>query len=53
MLSMRARIFALVAGWLTLITALHARLNVDWPSVLNGFLPEDERKLNVAYIPVT
>jgi hypothetical protein len=40
-------------GWTAAITSLHAGLNVDWSEVLNDRLPEDQRKLNVAYIPVT
>jgi hypothetical protein len=39
--------------WTGLVSALHMRLNLDWSSVLNDRLPEDRRKLNVAYIPVT
>lgn len=43
---------ALIA-WLVLITAAHLSTNVDWKVLLNDRLPESERKLNVAYIPVT
>ena len=39
--------------WTSLISALHLRLNFDWSVLLNDGLPEDRRKLNVAYIPVT
>lgn len=42
-----------VAAWIVLITAAHLAMNVDWGVVLNDRLPESERKLNVAYIPVT
>ena len=35
------------------ITGLHLWLNFDWESYLNDYRPERERKLNVAYIPVT
>jgi len=35
------------------ITGLHLWLNVEWTAVLNEYLPEEERKLNVAFIPVT
>ena len=42
-----------VAAWIVLITAAHLAMNVDWGVVLNERLPESERKLNVAYIPVT
>ena len=39
--------------WTAVISALHLRLNVDWSAALNEYLPEEKRKLNVAYIPVT
>jgi hypothetical protein len=42
-----------LAVWLTVITAAHMATNVDWKVLLNDRLPESERKLNVAYIPVT
>ena len=42
-----------VLAWLVLITAAHMTTNVDWTVLLNDRLPESERKLNVAYIPVT
>ena len=42
-----------VAIWVAVITAAHLSTNVDWKVLLNDRLPERERKLNVAYIPVT
>ena len=42
-----------VSAWLALITMGHLALNVDWSVVLNDRLPLDQRRLNVAYIPVT
>lgn len=39
--------------WAGAITALHLKLNLDWSVLMNDRLPEDKRKLNVAYIPVT
>ena len=42
----------MLAG-LALVSGLHAYLNVNWSSLLNDYLPEDKRKFNVAYIPVT
>lgn len=44
---------AAVAGWMFVITGLHLVLNFDWATYRNERLPENERKLNVAYIPVT
>jgi NitT/TauT family transport system substrate-binding protein len=43
----------LVFGWLVLITAMHGYLNVNWPAVLNDYRPAAERKITVAYLPVT
>ena len=40
-------------AWTSVITLLHLSLNFDWDAFLNEFRPESERKLNVAYIPVT
>jgi hypothetical protein len=40
-------------AWLLAITAAHLSLNVDWNVLLNDRLPVAQRKLNVAYIPVT
>ena len=47
------RIVFSVVAWVAAITGLHAWLNVDWGSVVNDYLPEAERRLNVAYVPVT
>lgn len=47
------KIACAIAGWVLLITAAHMTANVDWKVLLNERLPESERKLNVAYIPVT
>ena len=47
------KIILAVAAWVVLITAAHMSVNVDWTVLLNDRLPESERKLNVAYIPVT
>jgi len=42
-----------LALWISGITGLHMALNVDWMTLLNDRLPQDKRRLNVAYIPVT
>lgn len=42
-----------VGAWLGVMTTLHLWLNVSWSTAFNDFLPEEQRKLNVAYIPVT
>lgn len=49
----RSRITVGIATWIIGITALHLMLNVDWAVALNERRPLDQRKLNVAYIPVT
>jgi hypothetical protein len=53
--SMRASsiVFLSIAGLTVLVSTLHLGMNGDWASWENDRLPEDERKLNVAYIPVT
>lgn len=47
------KIVLAVAAWVAIITTAHLATNVDWTVLLNERLPESERKLNVAYIPVT
>ena len=47
------RLVVSFAAWLGVVTGLHLWLNFDWESFLNDSRPEKERKLNVAYIPVT
>ena len=47
------RIAFSIAAWVVAVTAAHLTLNVNWPVLMNDRLPEAQRKLNVAYIPVT
>ena len=42
-----------IMAWAVAISGLHAALNVDWKTLANDSLPESQRKLNVAFIPVT
>lgn len=42
-----------VMAWLLVISAAHLALNVNWDIFLNERVAEKQRKLNVAYIPVT
>ena len=49
----RRKIISGLAVWVGVITVLHLLLNVDWKVLLNQWQPLDQRKLNVAYIPVT
>src|SRR5260221_2423731 len=39
--------------WTTVVSAMHLSLNFDWSVVVNDRLPENQRKFNVAFIPVT
>ena len=50
---LRNKVLLFGGGWLVLISAMHAYLNVNWPSVLNEYQPRSKRKITVAYIPVT
>jgi NitT/TauT family transport system substrate-binding protein len=52
-MSLKSRIVLGCAGWLVLISAMHAYLNVNWGAVLNDYRPASKRKITVAYIPVT
>jgi putative salt-induced outer membrane protein YdiY len=49
---MRKLILA-IGAWIVAITSAHFALNVNWQVLMNDRLPEGQRKLNVAYIPVT
>jgi NitT/TauT family transport system substrate-binding protein len=40
-------------AWVVMISVLHAYLNVNWPAMLNDYMPREKRKFVVAYIPVT
>jgi NitT/TauT family transport system substrate-binding protein len=47
------KVLFIVLGWVLLISALHASMNVNWAAVLNDYRPPAQRKITVAYIPVT
>jgi hypothetical protein len=47
------KIVVAIGAWIVAITAAHSVLNVNWQVLMNDRLPEANRKLNVAYIPVT
>ncbi len=47
------KIFLGMCLWVAGITGLHLGLNFNWSVLLNDRLPESQRKLYVAYIPVT
>jgi NitT/TauT family transport system substrate-binding protein len=52
-MSLKVKIALCVFGWLVFISGLHAYLNVNWPAVLNDYRPLAQRKITVAYLPVT
>jgi NitT/TauT family transport system substrate-binding protein len=52
-MSLKSKFLIFGCGWLVLISALHAYLNVNWGAVLNDYRPAAKRKITVAYIPVT
>lgn len=52
-MSLRNRVLVSIAGWVILISGLHACLNINWTSVFNDYLPPEKRKFTVAYISVT
>lgn len=47
------KILLIMLAWTATLSALHLNMNFDWSIVMNDRLPENERKLYVAYIPVT
>jgi NitT/TauT family transport system substrate-binding protein len=52
-MSLNKIILLCAVGWLVIISALQGYLNVNWAAVLNDYRPPSERKITVAYIPVT
>ncbi len=49
----RSKIPLAAAAWLVLLSGLHGYLNVNWGAILNDYRPPNQRKVTVAYIPVT
>jgi NitT/TauT family transport system substrate-binding protein len=52
-MTFRKKFFLFASLWIVAITALHSYLNVNWAAVLNSYKPANQRKITVAYIPVT
>ncbi|HZC42678.1 MAG TPA: ABC transporter substrate-binding protein [Acidobacteriaceae bacterium] len=52
-MSLKGKFILGACAWIVLISALHGWLNVNWATVLNEYRPLGERKIVVAYIPVT
>ncbi|WP_348268868.1 ABC transporter substrate-binding protein [Edaphobacter paludis] len=52
-MKLRTKILICAIGWLVLVSGLHAYLNVNWAAVLNDYRPIAQRKITVAYLPVT
>jgi NitT/TauT family transport system substrate-binding protein len=52
-MSLKGKIILGACAWIALISVFHGWLNVNWATVLNAYRPAAERKIIVAYIPVT
>jgi NitT/TauT family transport system substrate-binding protein len=52
-MSLKGKVVLAASAWIVLISVLHSWLNVSWATVLNEYRPLAERKIVVAYIPVT
>lgn len=52
-MSLKNRFLSIGIAWILLVSSLHAYLNVNWPAIVNDYLPMEKRKFNVAFIPVT
>jgi NitT/TauT family transport system substrate-binding protein len=52
-MSLKAKVILAAFAWIALISAFHGWLNVSWATVLNEYRPLAERKIIVAYVPVT
>src|ERR1700684_2008880 len=52
-MGLKRKVLIFGGGWLVLISAMHAWLNVNWAAVLNDYRPAAMRKISVAYLPGT
>ncbi len=52
-MSTARRISLALLAWLVVLSGLHAYLNVNWAALLNEYRPAAQRKITVAYLPVT
>lgn len=52
-MTVKKRVLLIACGWLLVISVAHASLNVNWASLANDYMPEGQRKINVAFIAVT
>ena len=52
-MQLKTKALILVFAWLIVISAMHSWLNVNWSAVLNDYRPIEQRKISVAYLPVT
>lgn len=50
---LKSKVLLATTAWLILISGLHGYLNVDWAAIFNDYRPPNQRKVTVAYIPVT
>ncbi len=52
-MSLKRKVLLSFVAWVALVSALHGYLNVNWAAVLNEYRPLNERRITVAYLPVT
>jgi NitT/TauT family transport system substrate-binding protein len=52
-MSFKQKVLLCAVAWLVAVSVLHGYLNVNWAAILNDYRPPDERKITVAYSPVT
>ena len=52
-MKLKSKVLLGLAAWFVAITVLHGWLNVNWAAVMNDYRPAAQRKITVAYIPVT
>jgi len=52
-MSLKGKVILGAFAWIVLISVFHGWLNVSWATVLNEYRPLAERKIIVAYVPVT
>jgi NitT/TauT family transport system substrate-binding protein len=52
-MSLKVKVILGAFAWIVLISVFHGWLNVSWATVLNEYRPLAERKIIVAYVPVT
>ena len=52
-MTLKSKVLLGFGGWFVVVSVLHGWLNVNWAAVMNDYRPAAQRKITVAYIPVT